>query len=330
MDNTTIAQIDSGARIGVGSAGTLTVSATQNIIAVSLVQAGSEAGDIGFSGTVNWFNLVSTTQAQIADGVTVNAGLNDNSQPLQAGAVSVTANDSTILVGITGSAVKSEHIGFGLTFAVNNVQRTTQALIGNGSGAPGSSDNFDVASLTVQAANTGAIYGVAYAAAIAKANPEFDDDADPLDGLTLPRLFNEELPSGEAGVGAAGAAGVNVMIDTAQASINDTGTFNVAGGAVAVTAENNTYIVNVAGALAIASSTTSSATGVGGALGVNIVDDSTPAWIFGPETLTASTLTVSATDGDSIYSLSASAAGAFPSAVRAGTAPPRPGPYPLT
>src|SRR5262249_23367446 len=71
MDNTTKAQIGSGAQIHIGSAGSLTVNADQQIIDISLNQAGASAGDIGFSGTVVWNNLVSKTTAQIADGVLV-------------------------------------------------------------------------------------------------------------------------------------------------------------------------------------------------------------------------------------------------------------------
>ena len=112
--------------IGVGSAGTLDVGATQTVIAVSLVQSGGAGGDVGFAGTLNWFNLTSLTEPRIDDGVTVNAGSGGG----QGGAVAVHSDDNMIIVAVTGGAVKSNHIGVGFTVAVNNVNRTTLAVIG--------------------------------------------------------------------------------------------------------------------------------------------------------------------------------------------------------
>src|SRR5262249_16405966 len=63
MNNTTLAQIKSGAQIHLGPSGSLTVNATQNVIDISLNQAGAAAGDIGFSGTVVWNNITSSTVA---------------------------------------------------------------------------------------------------------------------------------------------------------------------------------------------------------------------------------------------------------------------------
>ena len=131
IDNTTLATIDSGAQIGVGAAGSLDVDANQKIIAVSLVQSGDAAGNIGVAGGVAWYNVTSDTQAQIQDGVTVNGGYDAQGNPVQGGAVEVQAGDNTIIVGVTGGAVTSNHIGVGFAIAVNNVNRTTLALIGS-------------------------------------------------------------------------------------------------------------------------------------------------------------------------------------------------------
>ncbi len=170
--NKTIAEISSGAMIGVGSSGTLDVGATQQIVAVSLVQSGGAGGDVGFTGTLNWFNLTSLTEARIDDGVTVNAGFGGG----PGGAVSVHADDNMIVVAVTGAAVTSNHIGVGFTVAVNNVERTTLALIGElnpslynptpySSPYTPAADNFDVSSLSANATNEGAIGSLAYAAA---------------------------------------------------------------------------------------------------------------------------------------------------------------------
>ena len=155
-----------------GSAGTLDVGATQQVVAVSLVQSGGAGGDVGFAGTLNWFNLTSLTEARIDDGVTVNAGFGGG----LGGAVSVHSDDNMIIVAVTGGAVTSNHIGVGFTVAVNNIERTTLAVIGelnpslydpNPYSSPYTplAGNFDVTSLHANATDEGAIGNLAYAAA---------------------------------------------------------------------------------------------------------------------------------------------------------------------
>ena len=80
---------------------------------------------------VSWYNVTNHTRAQIQDGVTVNGGTGAGGKLIQGGAVSVDADDNTILVGVTGGAVKGNHIGVGFAIAVNNLNRTTTALIGS-------------------------------------------------------------------------------------------------------------------------------------------------------------------------------------------------------
>ncbi len=256
LDDTTIAQISSGAKIGVGASGTLNVLANHQVLAISLVQAGVGAsGDIGFDGTISWYNLDSTTIAQIQDGVTVNAGYDANNHPLPAGAVSVQATDNTIAVGVTGGAVKSQHLGVGVTVAVNNVSRTTEAVIGS-LNTPAQKGNYDVGSLNVNAQNTGFVASVAYAAVSVTQPPPtppepqnssnnndpldgtslpnlFDESKqseDPLDGVSLPGLFGEagqteEQVQGKSGIAVSGDASLNVIQNTTLAYINDHGTF---------------------------------------------------------------------------------------------------------
>ncbi len=166
LDDTTIAQIDTGAKITIGSGGSLDVDANQQVIAISLVQAGGAAGgDIGFAGSFNWYNLTSTTRAQIEDGVTVNAGYDTSNQPLPAGAVTVHADDNMIVVGVTGGAVTGDHVGIGFSAAVNNINRTTLALIGSTS-TPTMPGSFTVGALKVNATNEGMVGGVSYAGAV--------------------------------------------------------------------------------------------------------------------------------------------------------------------
>src|SRR5208337_4305820 len=110
-----------------------------------------------------WYNVTSDTQAQIQDGVTVNGGYDANGNPLQGGVVDVQADDNTIIVGITGGAVKSNHIGVGFAMAVNNVNRKTLALIGSTS-TPVTPGSYDISALHVNATDEGVVATVTYAA----------------------------------------------------------------------------------------------------------------------------------------------------------------------
>ena len=253
MDNTTIAEIKSGAQITLGSSGALDVEALQNIIAVSLVQAGVAAGDVGFAGTANWYNLTTNTRAQIDDGVTVNGGVDNLGNTLPGGSATVHAADTMDVVGVTGSAIKSNHIGVGFTVAVNNVQRTTLALIGS-TATPSNPGSFTVGSLSVHAESAGIVASVSYAAAsVAPATPDpappaSEADSDPLDGESLPALFGESggsgagstdqvQGSGKRGFGISGDASANIVQTDTEAYINDHGIFTVlptGGGALTV------------------------------------------------------------------------------------------------
>ena len=167
LDNTTIAQVATGAKLGVGPAGSFDVDADQQILAVSLTQSGDAGGNIGFAGSLSWFNLTSTTRAQVEYGVTVDAGVDSQGNPLPAGSADVEADDNSIIVGVTGGAVKSNHIGVGFSAAVNNIDRTTLAVIGGATsqGTPTAGSTIDAGMVRVNATNDGLILGVSYAGA---------------------------------------------------------------------------------------------------------------------------------------------------------------------
>ena len=166
MDNTTLAQIQSGAQIHIGSAGSLAVDATQSVISVNLDGAGASGGNVGFAGTLVWNNLYTSTKAQIEQGVAVNAAVGDTA----GGPVHVLATDNVIVVGVAGGFGTSQHSGFGLTVAVNNFNRETLALIGDTSDqtpTPGQNGDFNISGLQVNAVTQGVVAGLSFAAASA-------------------------------------------------------------------------------------------------------------------------------------------------------------------
>ena len=216
----------------VGSSGSLDVSADQTTIAFSLVQSGDAGGNLGVAGMVAWYNITDQTTAQIQDGVTVNGGKDSAGNILQGGPVSVTADDNTILVGVTGGAVKGNHIGVGFAMAVNNLNRTTLALIGSKS-KPTMPGSYKIASLDVNATDEGQVGTLTYAAAfISPKEGTVVNSSDPFDpdigGLSFGDLGFTDLSvaspsSSMSGYGIAGAVSANVLQSDTEAYVNDPG-----------------------------------------------------------------------------------------------------------
>jgi len=330
MSNTTLAQIQSGARIHVGNiaqppvsdepagspigppappSGSLTVIADQNILDITLNQSGSQAGDVGFTGTVVWNNVSSSTIAQIQDGVFINKG------DAQGGPVVVNATDTVYLGGLAGGAATSQHLGFGFTLAVNNFSRTTLALVGSNpltnNGAAPLAGFFNVASLDALATTTGVIALITYAAASSSPPQSSFSPRDAFSGVLPGTDSGDSNSPGMTGVGAAGAVSVNVLEAQTEAVIDDSGTFDL-GRNVTIKAVANTILVSIAGAFGQAEQTMGDNVGVAGAFAVNVLESTTKAFIYGATINNAVTLTVSAIHDDTIATLSAGAAGARP------------------
>src|SRR5208337_95697 len=199
----------------------------------SLVQSGDAGGNIGVAGMLAWFNVTSDTQAQIQDGVTVNGG-DANGNPVQGGAVNVDAADNTIIVGVTGGAVKSNHIGVGFAMAVNNVNRKTLALIGSTS-TPTEPGSYDISALDVNATDEGLVATVTYSAATVSPsegqvkqsnnNPIPTLSGTKFAGTTYAQLGITNPSAQPSGYGISGAVSANVMQSDAEAYVNDKGTF---------------------------------------------------------------------------------------------------------
>jgi hypothetical protein len=89
--------------------------------------------------------------------------------------------------------------------------------------------------------------------------------------------------SSKAGIAISGSAGVNVLLDTADAWITNVPTVDVTG-SLSLSAENNTNVITIAGAVAIAKgSGESTAAAVSGAFALNVLEGSTDASIIGAD-----------------------------------------------
>ena len=112
-----------------------------------------------------WNNLDTNTTAQIEGGVLVNANAGDG----RGGPVHVLATDNVTMVGVAGGYATSQHSGYGLTLAVNNLNRTTWAIIGNSpdqTPTAGQNGNFNISGLQVNAVTGGTLVALTSAAAV--------------------------------------------------------------------------------------------------------------------------------------------------------------------
>ena len=151
-------------RVNFGNGG-LTVNATKTMFDIAFATSGSPFGSsgaaLGINGTVGYLGDISTTEALIQNGtfVTSDAGTT--------GDVEVTATDDSVAVVIAGAAINAQNFGVGFSVAINNLNRTTEAIIGsdvNGGSVAGNS-TFDVGgSITVAATTTGTTLSLAVVA----------------------------------------------------------------------------------------------------------------------------------------------------------------------
>ncbi|MEO6651268.1 MAG: hypothetical protein ABIP17_01255, partial [Ilumatobacteraceae bacterium] len=285
LDNTTKAVIESGVSLYSGRDGGLNLKAEEAIMGFAFSQAGASADKVAVGGTFAYFEQKSETLAQIEEGASITGGR-----------VDVYAGSLETQINWAGGVARSKAIGAGVAIAINNITRDTRAVIGGVSDSAGSTQGtIDVVgAVTARAIVTGAIYAFTVAGAYANASgqedePEADaggnaDDSDPLDGISLPLLFDEAPPGDDAkqkkagtSVAIAAAVAVNNVTDTTQASIGD---YSVAADAIDVRAENGNNIVAATGGLAFSKTDSGgNAAALAGAFSYNGIHATTDAWV---------------------------------------------------
>ncbi|MEL6108548.1 MAG: hypothetical protein AAFU85_21290, partial [Planctomycetota bacterium] len=141
------------------TANDLHADALTRTFSLRLDQAGSSAGKAAIAGTISVGLGQQTTVAQIDDQVTV-----------EAEQITINAVDDSLIIGYAGGVVTGEAAGFGITVAVNDIDRTTRAIAGHAldQQAFGTPVAWNTDSLTVSATNDGQIAGVSFAAAIVR------------------------------------------------------------------------------------------------------------------------------------------------------------------
>ena len=334
LSDTTRAEVDGGAAVYDGASGGLTIDASEDILRVSISQSGAlttgSGGTLAFAGSLLGWVQTSKTIAGLID--TAGAGVSLSG----GGNLAISATTGGTNVGIAGSVVvgQGSATGIGVSAVLNDLTRTTAAVVGvdptsgNPQAAPLAASSLAVGALTLDAATTGVVVGVAVAGTGSTSSSDSSDPNspsnsdgtvdlpgsedeqdpdDPLDGVSLPSLFEEsesasnESPSAESGVAVAGSALVTLNTDKTFAYVSDSGTID-ATGAVSLDANNSQLDIQISGAVAIATSGKGGNTGskaIAGAFGVNVDAADTEAFIR-DTTVSATDQPAGAPDGISL------------------------------
>ena len=120
LDSDTEATIGSNALVRTGANGGLTLTAKTNLTSFALAQSGANAENFGVAGTFSYVGIDNVTLAKIAGGAQISGG-----------AVTLTADDNTLHINLAGGVVKANNTGIGITISVNDIDRRTEAIIGD-------------------------------------------------------------------------------------------------------------------------------------------------------------------------------------------------------
>jgi hypothetical protein len=296
-NDTVTATINNGVKLYADS---LDVDAENAVSNVSVMISGQKSGDEGFNAAFSEVNVADKTIAQVDNGARVVVG----SAPLSAAdpvSAEVHANDVTHLYNLVGGITISKNRGVGASVALDQVNRDTEALVGDYSSTalvgdkPTGADKTLSANgaLDVSADNGGFVRSLSLAGAVATASP--------LDNTSLVRILLRR--GGESGVGVAADVSDNQVSDTTLAYVHDA----VVGATAAnVSATNDTEIQAVSGAAAIVAKVTGSSRGLAGSYAQNTLGGTTNAFVDNSNLTLTGGLTVAATTIGEIFAISAS------------------------
>lgn len=291
----TYASIEDGAKLSKASSVRVNAESEEDLTSVA---ATSATGDTFAGAGAAGLHVISTdTKAYIGNQEDKDVTDAGKAELIEAGAVSVTAKDTTKLTTSGGSGAVSGTAAGGLSAAVEVVQKKASAYVGNHASIGGES-------LTVQAQNTsesktaaaglgvGGTAGVAGAASETfvthttdahvgrAANVTTSGDAD------VKAVSSFKQGAGAGGVGGSGTVGIGLANSTVSLSADtkahvDTGA-KVTGKNVRVAADHTTDITyaTIAGGLA-------GTAAINGAVGVNVLDTKTKAYTEDNTELTA-------------------------------------------
>ncbi|MEM6398913.1 MAG: hypothetical protein AAF757_01595 [Cyanobacteria bacterium P01_D01_bin.116] len=285
MNNTTTAKIRDGVQIHTGALAVdadpdrkkaLAVKATENIFSLEIAQGGGDAETAGFTGSGIYLAQTSNTIAQVESGATITGG-----------SMLVDADSNNTRVNVVGAVQQTDSFGMGASVAFNDITRNTKAIIGkdndDSSQSLGSSNINISGDLELEATNTGNNW--AFSLSGSNQSPETPAIAE------AGRTF---------GINASANVAWNLVGNTAQAYINDSGTIITTDGNISLNAKNSTFIGAFSGSYAIGGGRQKTTNiGLIGAYSQNEISDTTQAFITNA-TVTGDDISLNADTEDAI------------------------------
>ncbi|MCA9167152.1 MAG: hypothetical protein KDB23_05770, partial [Planctomycetales bacterium] len=217
VHNEAIAFVDDGAALR--AAGDINVTADNRNLLIGVSQQGGKASKVGINGSVTVYNVTNNVRAYIEDQADIRAG----------GNVSVQADNDVILVDIGAVLQKGGEIAVGAGVAVNSVDNTTIALVGDvspASNAIASAGRISAGNdLLVDADANSKLFAIGLA--WTDVNGKKPEEADPPPEKVPPKaakllgLTDEATDSKKpkAGFGISASVAVNFLTDNTQAYI---------------------------------------------------------------------------------------------------------------
>ncbi|MFM7109836.1 MAG: beta strand repeat-containing protein, partial [Planctomycetota bacterium] len=315
-DNNTEALIMPSVDMRTGSSGLYLHSDTR-LFDMIMAGAGAKAGKFGFSGTAIYTQFNNKTVSNIASGMTYAGGI-----------VDIDATDLSVVISMAGSLIRGSSQGFGVSLAINDLTRNTEASIGERNGTTRTSTMNIAGPLSVYARNKGSMVGAAIAAAVMSAQPP----ATPAGGAGSSGnpssggqgvggsggqggASSQAAASGQSGIGISGAVVLNGygdfsspagVSDNARAFVRTQGAIS-ATSSVTLEAVNNMTVAGLSGSAAVNTDPTKRNTGIAGALSINTLGGTTEAYL-GQVQLTAPSLGMISSGKGIIVSLAAGVA----------------------
>ncbi|MCR6666707.1 MAG: leukotoxin LktA family filamentous adhesin [Methyloversatilis sp.] len=197
----------------------LAVLAESDLDQVTIAEAAGKAGKVSINGAFSLIDSDVSTIAQIGSGTTVNAR-----------DVVLQAVDDSMSVNVAGGVARAGSVGIGFSIALNELDRNTQALIGNRDGETGSGGTLTASGNVRLEAKSGALQG---AFAIAGSGPAGADSG--TEGKTggdgAKTSAKDTGEQGKSGIGISAAVSINIIDDTTRAVLSDLTSVQVQGSA---------------------------------------------------------------------------------------------------
>jgi len=286
LDNTTTALVEADAAIYSGSGGGFNMKAEEAIVFFSFSQAGAQSDTYAVGGTVAYFEQASRTRAQLSGGAQVSGGTDPNENDTPGSPVTIYAGSLETHINWAGGVAMGRNLGFGITVAINDIDRDTSAVVGNVDTAvdpanaqtPATTTSIDASGpLKTDAKVDGDLWAFSLAAAIAgRENPP---ESEKTEGEAP--VGDSEGQKAKYGIGISANVSINTVEDDVYAYVHDAGVIEAL--SIELAALNRTEVVAWAAAVAavLPGSKARNQASIAGSFSKNVLTGNTGAFIKG-------------------------------------------------